>query len=237
MKVLLCDPDPLWAGELAAHMQSVGMDVKIARELEELWSASGEVQGILVSRQEMESMLFWGETAMGKGDAVAVSYLSAIRSLCLQGKKVILILPEQDYAAECACLGSGAVECLHKQQPLELMLQRIRLAFREEVHREVLWFGDVQLDLLAGKLLWRGEEIPLTVMETRMMELLFVHKNTLTEKEVVLSGIWGEETDAARRRLDTLLKQLRRKLRGFPIGIYTCYGKGYYLESGLIGGN
>lgn len=237
MKVLLCDPDPLWAEELAVHMQSCGMDVKIARELEELWSASQEVQGILVNQQEMESMLFWGETAMGKADAAAVSYLSAIRSLCLQGKKVILILPEQDYVAECACLRSGAVECLHKQQPLELMLQRIRLAFREEMHREVLWFGDVQLDLLAGKLLWREEEILLTVMETRMMELLFAHKNTLTKKEVILSGIWGEETDAARRRLDTLLKQIRRKLRGFPIGIYTCYGKGYYLESGLIGGN
>ena len=237
MKVLLCDQDPLWAGELAVHMQFSGMDVKIARELEELWSDSGEVQGVLVSRQEMESMLFWGETAMGKADAAAVSYLSAIRSLCLQGKKVILILPEQDYVAECACLRSGAVECLHKQQPLELMLQRIRLAFREEMHREVLWFGDVQLDLLAGKLLWREEEILLTVMETRMMELLFAHKNTLTKKEVILSGIWGEETDAARRRLDTLLKHIRRKLRGFPIGIYTCYGKGYYLESGLIGGN
>ena len=121
MKVLLCDQDPLWAGELAVHMQFSGMDVKIARELEELWSDSGEVQGVLVSRQEMESMLFWGETAMGKADAAAVSYLSAIRSLCLQGKKVILILPEQDYVAECACLRSGAVECLHKQQPLELI--------------------------------------------------------------------------------------------------------------------
>ncbi|MDE6852957.1 MAG: winged helix-turn-helix domain-containing protein [Lachnospiraceae bacterium] len=237
MKILLCDPDLMWAEQLAVHMKSCGMDVKIARELEELWASSEEVQGILVNRQEIESMLFWGEDTMEKAAAAPVSCSSVIGSLRLQGKKVILILPERDYAAECACLQAGAVECFHKQQPFELMVQRILLAFREEMRRGILWFGGVQLDLLAGKLVCRDRDVGLTLMERRVIEILFVHGTTLTAKEEILSELWGEQTEAANVRLDTLLKQIRRKLRGFPIGIYTCYGKGYYLESGLIGGN
>lgn len=237
MKVLLCDPDLMWAEQLAVYMKSYGVDGKIVREIEELWSSQEEVQGILVNWQEVESMLFWGETAMEATDSDIVSYSSAIRSLCLQGKKVILILPEQDYIAECACLQAGAAECIHKQQPFNLVMQRILLAFREEMRQETSWFHDVQLDRSEGRLIWQGEVIRLTGMEKRVMEILFAHGTALTEKGEILSELWGEQTDTARVRLDTLLKQIRRKLRGFPIGIYTCYGKGYYLDSGLIGGN
>lgn len=237
MKVLLCDPDLMWAQQLAVHMKSCGMDVKIARELEELWALPEEVGGILVNRQEIDSMLFWGKDTMEQSATASASHSSVIGSLCLQEKKVILILPEQDYGAECACLKAGAVECIHKQQPFDLMVQRILLAFREEMRPGILWFGGVQLDFPAGKLVCQGREVSLTLMERRAIKILFAHGTALTAKEEILSELWGEQTEAANVRLDTLLKQIRRKLRGFPIGIYTCYGKGYYLEGELIGGN
>ncbi len=233
MKVLLCDTDLMWAEQLAVHMKPHGLEVKIVRELEELWVPADEVQGLLVNWQELGSMLFWGEA----GTASPALHSSVIRSLCLLGRKLVLILPELDYQAECICLQAGAAECIHKQQPLELMAQRILLAFREEMGRQAKQFGGVRLDFPAGKLVCGDSEVRLTLMEKRAMEILFGHGTALTAKEEILSALWGEQTDAARVRLDTLVKQIRGKLRGFPIGIYTCYGKGYYLESGLSGGN
>lgn len=229
MNVLLCDPDLVWTERLSLQLKQHGITVKIARELEELWCIPEETKGILVSCQELKSMLFWGET--DRKEAVSKeSYSSTIRSLCLQGKKVILIMPELNYETECVCLQAGASECIHKEQPMELMIQRILLAFQEEIHREQLWFGGVQLEQKTGQLLFQGDSVNLTTMEQAVLEHLFIHGNELAEKRDILLQVWGEQSDLCVQRLDTIIKQIRHKLNKFPIGIYTRYGKGYYLE-------
>ena len=229
MNVLLCDPDLAWTEQLSLQLKQHGITVKIARELEELWCMPEETKGILVSCQELKSMLFWGETDRNKALS-RESYASAIHSLCLQGKKLILIMPELNYETECISLQAGASECIHKEQPMELIIQRILLAFQEEIHREQLWFGGVQLEQKAGQLLFQGDSVNLTTMEQTVLEILFIHGNGLAEKRDILLQIWGEQTDFCAQRLDTIIKQIRHKLNKFPIGIYTRYGKGYYLE-------
>lgn len=228
MKVLLCEPDLKWAEQMISQMVQYGMEVRAVREIEELWYPSGEIQGILVNRQELDSMLFWGEGTGRNGSSAGQSY-HALHSLCEHGKKVVLILPDRDDDAECACLRAGAAECIHKKQPFDLMVQRILLAFREEMQNSILSFGEVQLDRRAGKLLCQEKQVRLTGMEQGILEILFVHGTDLTEKQEILQQVWGEQTAASRQRLDTLMKQIRRKTTGFPMGIYTCYGKGYYL--------
>lgn len=230
MKVLLCDPDLAWAEQLSERLMQHGIAVKIVRELEELWCLTEETQGILVNGQELQSMLFWGETA-GAEVVTEISYSSAIHSLCQQGKKVILILPELDYEAECICLQAGAVECIHKGQPMDLMIQRILLTFHKEIHRLHLWFGGVQLDQQAGRLVFQKDTVKLTMMEQKVLEILFIHGNELAERAEILQQVWGEQTHRCQQRLDSIIRKVRQKLKKFPIGIYTCYGKGYYLES------
>ncbi|MDE6568424.1 MAG: winged helix-turn-helix domain-containing protein [Lachnospiraceae bacterium] len=230
MKVLLCDPDLAWAEQLSEQLNQHGIVVKTAREAEELWYVTEEIQGVLVSSQELESMLLWGETAMV--DTVSeASYFSAIHSLCQQVKKVILIMPELNYGAEYTGLQAGAAECIHKGQPMELVIQRILLAFQEEIHRQQLWFGGVQLDQQAGRLVFQGDTVKLTVMEQKVLEILFIYGSELAEKSEILLQVWGEQTGQCGQRLDTIIRKIRQKLKKFPIGIYTRYGKGYYLES------
>lgn len=236
MKVLLCEPDLKWAEHLTTQMARHGVSVKAAREVEELWHPPGGIQGILINRRELDSMLFWEEGSGNPGNFQWQSFL-ALRSLCSQGIKVVLILPERDDGTECACLRAGAAECVHKQQSFDLLVQRILLAFREELQSGTLWFGEVQLERRAGKLLYRENQIRLTEMEQKLLEILFFYGTGLAKKQEILLRIWGEQTAEARQRLDTLMKQIRRKTVGFPIGIYTCYGKGYYLGSESIGGN
>ena len=230
MKVLLCDPDLAWAEQLSVQLRKHGIAVKMVRELEELWCTPEEIQGILVSSQELKSMLFWGESDGKKADT-EVFYFSAIQSLCLQGKKVILIIPELDYEAECICLQAGAAECVHKGQPIDLMIQRILMAFQQEIHRQSLFFGGVQLNQQTGRLIFQGDSVNLTNMEQKVLEILFIHGNELAGKKDILLQVWGETNDRCGQRLDTIIRQIRNKIRKFPIGIYTRYGKGYYLES------
>lgn len=228
MKVLLCESDLRWAEQMISELEQYGMAVRAVREIEELWSPSGEIQGILVNRQELDSMLFWGEGNGKKGNSAGQSY-HALHSLCGQGKKVVLILPERDDEAECACLRAGAAECIHKGQLFDLMAQRILLTFREEMQSSILSFGEVQLDRQAGKLLCQEKQVSLTKMEQRLLEIFFVHGTELADRKEIIQQIWGERMAGSRQCLDTLIKQIRRKIIGFPIGIYTYYGKGYYL--------
>lgn len=230
MKVLLCDPDLVWTEQLSAQLKEHGIAVKIVRELEELWYITEESQGILLSSQELKSMIFWEEATIGETVSES-SYSSAIHSLCLQGKKVILIMPELNYETEYICLQAGAAECIHKKQPMELMIQRILLAFQEEIRREQLWFGGVHLDQQLGRLIFQKNIVKLTTMEQKVLEILFIHGNELVERREIQQQVWGEQTEHCRQRLDTIIRQIRNKTRKFPIGIYTRYGKGYYLES------
>lgn len=213
---------------MISQMAQYGWAVRAVREMEELWSPSGEIQGILVNRQELDSMLFWGEGTGRKGESLGQSY-QALHSLCEQGKKVIVILPDRDDETECACLKAGAAECIHKMQTFDLMAQRILRAFREEMCRSVLWFREVQLDRQAGKLLCQEKQVSLTQMELKLLEILFANGTELADRQEMMRKIWGEQTVVSRQCLDTLIKQIRRKMKGFPIGIYTYYGKGYYL--------
>ena len=68
-------------------------------------------------------------------------------------------------------------------------------------------------------------------MEQKVLEILFIHGNELAGKKDILLQVWGETNDRCGQRLDTIIRQIRNKIRKFPIGIYTRYGKGYYLES------
>lgn len=228
MKVLLCDPDLGWSEQMISGIQDYGICADAVTEPAELWCSQTEVQGIIVNLLELESLLYWGTSFVTIPEDTG-GYPAVIQSLCLQGKKVILVLPKLNYEIECACLKAGAVECIYKGQPMDLIVQRVIRAFEEELKRDVLWFDGVQFDRAEGRLTSQEHSVILTRMEQKVMEVLFKHGTELTEKQDLLMLLWGEQDDIHKYRLDTLIKHIRRKLQGFPICIYTRYGKGYYL--------
>ncbi len=228
MKVLLCDPDLAWSEQMISGMQDYGICADTVAEPAELWRGRTQVQGIIVNLQELDSMLYWGASFL-KNPRDTSDYPAVIHSLCLQGKKVILVLQELNYEIECACLKAGAVECIYKGQPMDLIMQRVIRAFDEELKQDVLWFDGVQFDRAEGKLTFQGHSVNLTKMEQKVVGILFTNGTNLTEKQNLLMLLWGKQDDICKHRLDTLIKHIRRKLQGFPICIYTCYGKGYYL--------
>lgn len=229
MKVLLCDPDLAWSTRIAEHLRQYGITVKGVDELEELWGIPEEIQGVLVGLPELESMIFWGKSGEQDRD-VARQYPSVIRSLCRSARRVVVILPELDYEAECRCLQAGAVECIHKKQPVELVGQRILLALQQKRDPGILDFEGIRFHHQTGMVEYQDRCICLTGMEQRVFAMLLEHGGELTEKQDLLRYLWGRE-EVSNARLETLIKQIRHKLKGFPIRIYTRYGRGYYLGS------
>lgn len=224
-KVLLCDPDPLWSTCLQQEMQEDGICLRSVKELEELWQQTEYCLGIVVNIEEIDSMLFWG-----KADHVAMAEerCEVLRSLLIIQPRVIIVMPENDYELEYQCLAAGAAECIHKDQPMQLIQTRLRrVLFWNENN---LRFGEVIMETGERRLSWHGHSVSLTELEGKLMERLMYHGSRLTDKSELLRKLWQKEETKQQNRLNTIIRQLRKKIKNLPIGIVTCYGKGYYLE-------
>lgn len=224
-EALLCDPDPLWSTQLQQEMQEDGICLRVVKELEELWQRTGRCSGIIVNIEEIDSMLFWG-----KADYFDLKEkrCEVLRSLLLTQPRVVIVLPESNYELEYQCLAAGAAECIHKDQPMQLIQTRLRRVLFWD--QEDFCFGEVILETKERRLSWRNQFIFLTDLEGKLMERLMYHGSQLTDKSELLLWLWQKTGAAQQNRLNTVIRQLRKKIKNLPIGIVTCYGKGYYLE-------
>lgn len=224
-ELLLCDPDPLWSTRFQRAMQENGICLRAVKELEELWQRTERCLGIIVNIEEIDSMLFWG-----KADHVALEEkrCEVLRSLLLIQPQVVIVIPENNYELEYQCLSAGVAECIHKDQPMQLIQTRLRRVLFWG--QEDLCFGEVILEAGERRLSWHGQSVSLTELEGRLMERLMYHGSQLTDKSELLLQLWQKAEVTQQNRLNTVIRQLRQKIANLPIGIVTCYGKGYYLE-------
>ena len=78
---------------------------------------------------------------------------------------------------------------------------------------------------------YENHSLELTGKEYQVLYWLVHSQEEIIPKAKLLYHIWGQETPRSVRALDTVIKQLRKKLAGTPVSICTCYGKGYRLEN------
>lgn len=108
------------------------------------------------------------------------------------------------------------------------LLARIRKILLRH-HREELICGDARLDLERKELLFKGENIPITSQEFKILELLFTNKNQVITRERMLEVIWDQNENFVNdNTLTVTIKRIRAKLE-------TCYiktikGFGYMVD-------
>ena len=89
------------------------------------------------------------------------------------------------------------------------------------------------LDDRAQRVLWRGEPLPLTRMELRLLQALWQHPGRIWPRETLLDAVWGQQADSTDRTVDTHVKTLRAKLREAGLDeqlVQTHRGLGYALD-------
>jgi len=90
--------------------------------------------------------------------------------------------------------------------------------------------GGVRLDAAAHRLWVRGEEVPLTATEFRLLKLLLERGGRVQTRAQLLSDVWGYAQDVDSRTVDTHIRRLRRKLGPEAERIETVIGVGYRLR-------
>jgi len=121
--------------------------------------------------------------------------------------------------------------------PRELVL-RVRAVLRRVSRsraepagvREV---GPLKIDEAAHRAWIGGEELPLTLIEFKLLAYFLAHRDQVRSREQLLTEVWGYREGVTSRTVDTHVKRLRAKL-GPEVGpaVETLRGVGYRFSPG-----
>jgi DNA-binding response OmpR family regulator len=164
--------------------------------------------------------------------------IQVLRDLRSKGfTRPVLILTARD-ALEDKVLGldTGADDYLVKPFAFAELLARLRALLRRDVSgRElVLRADDLEVDLLARRVVRGGVELELTKREYELLEYLLRHKNSVVTREMIARDVWKEVTGVPTNAIDVYMTLLRKKLErpGSRQLIHTLRGVGYSLREG-----
>ncbi len=118
--------------------------------------------------------------------------------------------------------------------PRELMARVkavLRRARKDTASRQVLQYGNLQIDLDQYIAYKDQQPVPLTRKELELLWLLAGKPNRVFSREQLLEQIWDYTYTGDTRTVDTHIKRLRRKLEpGEGWEIKTVWAVGYKFE-------
>lgn len=146
----------------------------------------------------------------------------------------VLLLTARDQVHErIDGLNAGADDYLVKPFEFGELLARIRALLRRGEPRRplVLKAGDLELDLLARRVIRAGEEIVLSPREFELLEYLMQHCNQTVTREELSREVWKEPA-VLTNVVDVCVMQLRKKIERPELRqlICTVRGAGYILR-------
>jgi len=91
----------------------------------------------------------------------------------------------------------------------------------------IIHFGCLRIDPEAHRAWVNGEEVRLTITEFKLLLTLHERRNRVQSRITLLEDVWGMNTEAEVRTVDTHVKRLREKLGAAESYIETVRGAGY----------
>jgi DNA-binding response OmpR family regulator len=131
---------------------------------------------------------------------------------------------------------SGADDYVMKPFSLRELVGRVKVGLRRSSAPPPLQrvsFGDVDVDLVARRVLRAGRVVDLTPKEYEILALLVTRPGVAISRDEFLNEVWGHEVHVTHRNIDTHLSSLRRKIEvdpDSPAFIVGVRGVGYRFD-------
>jgi two-component system KDP operon response regulator KdpE len=149
---------------------------------------------------------------------------------------IIVLTALGEEADKVAAFDQGADDYLTKPFGVAELLARVRAVLRRAgweaavSPREVLHYGDIELDAEAITVTCRGQELKLTRTEFNLLHYFMRHIGKALPHRLILQHVWGAEYGDEAEYLRVYIGRLRRKLERDPANpeyLQTEYGVGY----------
>jgi DNA-binding response OmpR family regulator len=164
------------------------------------------------------------------------SGLEVLRELRGRGfTKPILILTAQDAVEDrVSGLDAGADDYLVKPFAFAELVARLRALLRRDLGGRELFLrvDDLEIDLLARRVVREGMELDLTRREYELLEYLLRHKNSIVSRDMIARDVWKETSGALTNTIDVYINLLRKKVERPQKRqlIHTVRGVGYAVR-------
>jgi DNA-binding response OmpR family regulator len=164
--------------------------------------------------------------------------LQVLRDLRANGfARPVLILTARDTVDDrVAGLDTGADDYLVKPFAFAELLARLRALLRRGTQGIELFLraADLEMDLLARRVVRGGVELDLTRREYELLEYLLRHKNATVTREMIAREVWRDAGGMLTNTIDVYVTLLRKKVEraGSQQLIHTVRGVGYALRDG-----
>ncbi|HKE78431.1 MAG TPA: response regulator transcription factor [Solirubrobacteraceae bacterium] len=149
---------------------------------------------------------------------------------------VLMLTARDEIGDRVAGLEAGADDYLPKPFALEELLARLRALLRRSGwsgHRDLLRFGDLELDPHAHEVRRGDRLIELTRTEFLLLELFLHHPRQVLTRSQIFENVWGYDFGPASNSLEVYVGYLRRKTEaaGEERLLHTVRGVGYVLRA------
>lgn len=132
-------------------------------------------------------------------------------------------------------LDCGADDYMVKPFAFEELLARIRCILRRPGKRDdsaLFKLGNIAFDPEAGRLSCGLKECTLSRREGALLEVFLRNPGQILPRPMLISRVWGLDTDVEEGNLDNYIHFLRRRLKSVDstLSLKTVRGVGYQLE-------
>ena len=220
MKILIIEDEKLLADSLKTMLEAKGFETEVAYDGE-----TGEEYALL----GIYDLLIL-DVMMPKMDGYAVARAVRARRC---STPILMLTARSGLEDRVEGLNAGADYYLTKPfDTRELMACINALLRRQGGQVDELSYGNTSLDLSSGTLICGEKKVRLSSREFDVMRLLLQSRDRNLSKEVILSRVWGLESNAVENHAEVYVGFLRKKLRsiGSNLRIEAVRRLGYHLE-------
>jgi DNA-binding response OmpR family regulator len=229
--ILLIEDDPAVALSLSTGLKREGYMV--------VWKTSGgeglrSAQTNALSNSTPQLILLDIRLPDGSG----FDFCRQMRQLGLR-QPIIMLTAQADEVDKVLGLEMGADDYVTKPFSLRELLSRIRAQFRRAygefspADANLLYIGDLAVDLSRNLAARGSEKINLTPTEFRLLVYLARHRGQALSREQIIEAVWGYSSDPeSERTVNVHIQRLREKIEldpSRPALLLTVPGVGYRL--------
>ena len=148
---------------------------------------------------------------------------------------VLLLTARSEVEDKIKGLDCGADDYLTKPFVTGELLARVRAMTRrkgEIMDENKLEYNGLELNKNTCSIVYKGNDVKLSLKEYHIMELLISNPHQILPKERIIEKVWGYESDVEYNNIEVYISFLRKKISvlSAPVQIKTARGIGYSLE-------